>query len=280
MGKRQGRHGGSRPPTDDDLAARMRALRMDLNEVGVDEFGTSPRHVAMAMRVARLLYRDYFRAEVTGLEHLPPSGRVMLIANHSGQLPFDAVCIGAAAFFDAPAPRLLRSMVEHFVPSMPFLSYLMSRIGQIVGTPENCRRVLAREEAILVFPEGARGIAKPFSERYKLRPFGQGFLRLALETQTPILPVAVIGAEEQAPTINLRLLAKLLGTPSLPMLPFPPFLPVPLPVKYRITFGPPLAVRGAGDDDDEVIDAQVRSIQHHLQSMLHVGLRMRRHIFW
>lgn len=267
-------------PQQDDLDARVRALVIRANEYGVDPFGMSRKHVAIAVRIARLLYRDYFRTETFGIEHVPASGRVVLVANHSGQLPFDAVCIGAATFFEAKQPRLVRAMVEHFVPTMPYVSYLMSRFGQITGTPENCRRLLEQEEAILVFPEGARGIAKPFSRRYQLGPFGQGFLRLALETGAPIVPVAVIGAEEQAPTINLRLLARLLGTPSLPMLPFPPFVPWPLPVKYRIYFGAPMHFAGTGDEDDELVDEHVRAVRNRIQSMIHVGLRARRHIFW
>ena len=98
-----------------------------------------------------------------------------------------------------PQPRLVRAMVEFFVPTVPFASYLFSRWGQITGTPENCRRLLSAEEAVLVFPEGARGISKPFNKRYQLADFGKGFMRLALETGAPIIPVAVIGAEEQAP---------------------------------------------------------------------------------
>lgn len=264
----------------DDLDARVRALAIRANEYGVDPFGLSRKHVAVAMRLARLLYRDYFRVECFGIDNVPATGRVMLVANHSGQLPFDAVCIGAAVFFESKQPRLVRAMVEHFVPTMPFVSFLFSRFGQITGTPENCRRLLEQEEAILVFPEGARGIAKPFSRRYQLGAFGQGFLRLALETKTPIVPVAVIGAEEQAPAINLRPLARLLGTPSLPVLPFPPFVPWPLPVKYRIYFGAPITAHGASDEDDEHVEAQVRAVRHHIQSMLHVGLRSRRHVFW
>src|SRR5207237_5819408 len=131
-------------------------------------------------------------------------------ANHSGQLPFDGVVISAACFLEPRLPRLPRAMVEYFVPSVPFASYLFARWGQITGTPENCRRLLAAEEAVLVFPEGARGISKPFSKRYQLADFGKGFLRLSLETGAPIVPVAVIGDEEQAPAFNATTLARLL----------------------------------------------------------------------
>ena len=151
----------------------------------------------------------------------------------------------------------------------------------ITGTPENCRRLLGSEEAVLVFPEGARGISKPFSKRYQLADFGKGFLRLALEMQAPIVPVAVVGAEEQAPAVNVKPLAKLLRTPSFPVVPYPPFVPlVPLPVKYRVYFGTPMTFTGDPDDDDTVLDEQVKQVKNAIQSMIHVGLQARKNVFW
>ena len=269
------------PAMADDIAARARALVVRRNEYGFDPFGFHPDHLSTVAKVARWLYRSYFRAEAHGTEHIPSTGRVMFVANHSGQLPFDGLVIASAAFLEPAQPRLVRSMVEHFVPTVPFASYLFSRWGQITGTPENCRRLLAADEAILVFPEGARGISKPFSRRYQLAPFGLGFLRLALETQTPIVPVAVIGAEEQAPAINLRPLAKLFGTPAFPIVPYPPFVPLlPLPVKYRLYFGEAIRVTGDPDDDDDVLEEKVRAVKNRIQSMLHLGLGARKHVFW
>jgi 1-acyl-sn-glycerol-3-phosphate acyltransferase len=171
-------------------------------------------------------------------------------------------------------------MVEKFVPTLPFASYLMSRWGQITGTPENCRRLLEADETILVFPEGAKGISKPFSRRYQLQEFGLGFIRLALQTGTPIVPVSVIGAEEQAPAVNVRPLARLLGSPSFPVMPIPPFIPiVPLPVKYRLYFGEPQRFTGDPDDDDEVIEGYVRKVKNSIQSMIQIGLKERKHVF-
>ena len=171
-------------PTDaraDDIDGRTKALVVHGNEFGYDPFGLSRDSLRTAAKVARWLYRSYFRARAVGIEHIPASGRVLFVSNHSGQLPFDGLVIGAATFLEPPQPRLVRSMVEYFVPSVPFASYLFARWGQITGTPENCRRLLAAEEAVLVFPEGARGISKPFSKRYQLAEFGKGFMRLALE---------------------------------------------------------------------------------------------------
>jgi 1-acyl-sn-glycerol-3-phosphate acyltransferase len=141
--------------------------------------------------------------------------------------------------------------------------------------------LLAAEEAVLVFPEGARGISKPFSKRYQLAEFGKGFMRLALEMQAPIVPVAVIGAEEQAPAVNLKPLARLLRTPSFPIVPYPPFVaPLPLPVKYRLYFGEPMTFTGDPDDDDDVLDEKAKTVKNRIQSMIHLGLREREHVFW
>ncbi len=266
---------------DDDIGARTQALVVHGNEFGFDPFGMSRDSLKTAATVARWLYRHYFRAEAFGIENVPTSGRMIIVANHSGQLPFDGLVIGSACFLEMEKPRLPRAMVEFFVPTVPFASYLFSRWGQITGTPENCRRLLSAEEAVLVFPEGARGISKPFSRRYQLAEFGKGFMRLALETGSPIVPVAVIGAEEQAPAVNLKPLAKLLGLPALPVVPYPPFVaPWPLPVKYRLYFGEPMMFTGDPDDDEEVLDDKVKQVRNRIQSMIHVGLRGRKHVFW
>lgn len=266
---------------DDDIAARTEALVVRGNEFGYDEFGLSRDSFRGAARVARWLYRHYFRAAAFGIENIPAHGRVIFVANHSGQLPFDGLVIGSACFLEPAQPRVVRSMVEYFVPTVPFASYLFARWGQVTGTPENCRRLLAAEEAVLVFPEGARGISKSFARRYQLAEFGTGFLRLALEMRAPIVPIAVIGAEEQAPAINVKPLARLFGAPSFPVVPYPPFVPlVPLPVKYRLYFGEAMHFTGDPDDDDDVLEDQARTVKHRIQSMIHTGLRERAHVFW
>ena len=266
---------------DDDIDGRTKALVVHGNEFGFDSFGMSKASLRRAVIVARWMYRHYFRAQAFGIEHLPAAGRMILVSNHSGQLPFDGLVIASACFLEPPQPRMVRAMVEFFVPTVPFASYLFSRWGQITGTPENCRRLLAAEEAVLVFPEGVRGISKGFSKRYQLAEFGTGFMRLALEMQAPIVPIAVIGAEEQAPAINVKPLARLVGAPSFPVVPYPPFFPVvPLPVKYRVYFGEPMRLTGDPDDDDDVLDEKARIVKSRIQSMIHVGLREREHVFW
>lgn len=264
--------------TEEELE-RIKALPTRQNEYGYDPFGFNREEAKAVMLIARFLHRRYFRTQVNGLDYIPP-GRVMLVSNHSGQLPFDGLIIAAAMLFDAKAPRLLRAMIERFVPTLPYASYLFSRWGQIVGTPENCTRLLEDEEAILVFPEGARGVSKAYTQRYQLQDFGLGFMRLALATKSPIVPVAVVGAEEQAPAFNLRPLAKILGVPAFPMMPFPPFFPaIPLPSRYYLYFGEPLCFVGHPDDDDEQIEQMVKHVRFSIESMLRVGLKARKSVF-
>ncbi|MCS6912867.1 MAG: lysophospholipid acyltransferase family protein [Myxococcales bacterium] len=260
------------------LDQRLARVPTRCNEFGYDPFGFHREEARIAIRLAGWLYHTYFRVQVFGIEQVPP-GRVLLVANHSGQLPFDALAIIMAMFVEAEPPRLCRAMVEKFIPRAPFVSYLFARWGQIVGTPENCLRLLEEEEAILVFPEGVRGISKPFYRKYQLCEFGTGFLRLALQTGAPVVPVALIGAEEQAPAINLKPLARLLRLPSLPLVVTPPFVPLPYPVKYRIHVGEP--IRPVGDpDDEEAVAEQVRAVRSTVQTLVHIGLKERRHVFW
>jgi 1-acyl-sn-glycerol-3-phosphate acyltransferase len=251
------------------------------NEFGYDPFGFRLADARTALTVASWLYRHYFRVEVFGSirDGLPP-GRLLLCANHSGQLPFDALAIIMALFLDHEPPRLPRAMVEKLIPRLPFVSYLFARWGQIVGTPENCRRLLLDEEAILVFPEGVRGISKPFTRRYQLTPFGHGFMHLATQTGAPIVPVAVIGAEEQAPAVDIAWLARLLGLPSFPLLLVPPFVPLPLPVKYRIHFGEPMYFPADEDDSEEGVERKVRAVRNSVQTLIHIGRKERKHVFF
>src|ERR1700761_2839928 len=265
---------------DPVFRAKLKALPTRQNEYGFDPFGFHRDEAKVAALVTQFLYKHYFRVETDGVHNIPP-GRVLLVSNHSGQLPFDAVGVGGARLFENDPPRIVRAMVEKYVQTVPFASYLFARWGQITGTPENCRRLLDDEEAILVFPEGARGISKPFTQRYQLQEFGLGFMRLALETNTPIVPVAVIGAEEQGPAVNLKSLARLVGARGFLIMPLPPFFPIlPYPTKYRLYFGEAQRFDGDPDDDDEVIAEKVLHVRNQIQSMIRVGLKERRHIFW
>ncbi len=267
-----------------ELEARVDRIPTRLGPYGVDPFGFDPGYVKKLIGLGSWVYRNYFRCQTFGLDNIP-DGRCFIIANHSGQLPFDAAMITLSVLLDREPPRFLRSMVERFVPQTPFVSVFLARCGQILGTPENCKRLLEAEESILVFPEGVRGLNKTWKDRYRLQRFGTGFLRIALETNTPVVPCAVIGAEEQAPSLyNLKRLGKLFGFPALPITPLHPWIPglglLPLPTRYRIYFGPPMRFTGDANDEDEVIAQKVEKVRTTMQGMIDEGLKQRQHVFW
>jgi 1-acyl-sn-glycerol-3-phosphate acyltransferase len=265
----------------EELDERLSRITTRPNEAGVDPFGFDPATARYALAVAAFLHRFYFRSEVSGVNNVP-DGRVLVIANHSGQIPIDGLILGTSLMLDSDRPRFPRSMVERWSAELPFVSVLFPRCGQVVGSPDNARRLLEQDEALVVFPEGSRGISKTFDRRYQLVDFGLGFMRLALETNTPIVPVAIIGGEEQYPSVaDLKPLAKLLGMPAFPLIPqvFMGML-LPLPTRYRLRFGEPLTFTGDPDDDDSVIETKVQVVRHTIQSMLQRGLRERKSIFF
>jgi 1-acyl-sn-glycerol-3-phosphate acyltransferase len=258
---------------------RLEQLTPPRNEYGVDPYGFDIDYLQAAAAPVLWLYRRYFRVQAFGLENVPDEGRALLVGNHSGQLPFDAAMVEMACLIDKDPPRAVRALVDRWVPTLPFVSTLFARCGQVVGTPENCRRLLAADEALLVFPEGTRGLNKPFSERYTLKDFGLGFLRLALESGAPIVPVGVVGAEEQAPGIlDLKPIARLLAFPHFPIT--PTVLPFPLPVRYRLWFGKPLRFEGSPDDEDAVLEEKVARVKAAVAAEIARGLERREHVFW
>lgn len=243
---------------------------------GYDPFGFNPSLLGKALPVAAALYRHYFRVLAHGIEKVP-QGQVILIANHSGQIPLDGLMIATALALEAEEPRMTRAMVEKWVPTIPFISMLFSRLGQVVGTPENARLLLRRGGTLMVFPEGSRGISKTWDKRYQLEEFGLGFMRLALRTGTPIVPVSVVGAEEQIPTFwNARGVAKLFGIPALPI--GPTFM-LPMPVRYRIYFHDPILFEGDPDDEDRAIRAKVDAVKKKIEEGIERGLRERPSLF-
>ncbi len=265
-----------------ELEERLREVSSQLAPHGVDPFGWDPDYARYAIAAATLLSRSYFRTIVSGIENLP-QGRVLIVANHSGQIPIDGVIVAISVFLEATPPRVVRAMVEKWAQTLPFVSTFFAKCGQVVGVPENAVRLLQRGEALLVFPEGTRGLAKTFQHRYQLTDFGLGFMRLALETDTPIVPLAIIGAEEQYISVaNMRSFAKALHLPSFPVIPqlFVPGGQLPLPTRYRLHFGEPLQFRGDPDDDDSIIEEKVWVVKATIQSMLNKGLMERKSLFF
>ena len=265
----------------DEVAERLARIPTSLNEYGYDPFGASVEFARTTSAFGAFLYRYYFRVETRGIEKVP-DGRVLLIANHAGNtLPMDGGLLGLAMLLEAEPPRLVRAMAEFYLPRIPWWSELIHRAGAVVGTPENCVRLLEREEAIMVFPEGSRGFIKPFSQRYKLQRFGTGFLRLALQTKTPIVPVGIVGSEEQSPgLVDSKALAKLIGAPAFPVTWFFPWLGLlgylPLPVKYRIHFGDPIRFEGDSNEDEESITRQVGRVKDEISLLIEEGLAQRK----
>src|SRR5262249_35436005 len=161
--------------------------------------------------------RYWFRVEAHGVEHIP-RGRVLLIGNHGGQIALDAAMVGMAVFLEAEPPRIVRGMGEDWLPPVPWINGLIVRPGSLVRPRQNCVDLLEQEECVIAFPEGIRGMNKLIQDRYQLQEFGHGFMRLALETRTPIVPIATIGSEEQAPAIaNVSALARLIRAPAFPI---------------------------------------------------------------
>jgi 1-acyl-sn-glycerol-3-phosphate acyltransferase len=265
----------------DDLERKVQLLRDRYSGDDADPFGLDPEAARRAALLLGLLYRRYFRTEVHGLNNIGP-GRALLVANHSGQVPIDAAILALALFFELEPPRLVRTMVERWMQTLPFVAPWIARLGQVVGLPENCQRLLDRGELILVFPEGVRGIAKPYSRRYQLETFGLGFMRLAVATRTPVIPVAVIGAEEQYISLgNVEWAARALRMPALPLLPqlLVPGGLLPLPTKYRIHFGEPLRFEGDPDDDKQIA-SNTWLVRQTVQALIRRGLEQRRHVFF
>jgi 1-acyl-sn-glycerol-3-phosphate acyltransferase len=269
---------------ESEITDRLSKAAIELNEYGYDPFGF---HLETARRFLLpwvLLYRHYFRVETFDVDRVP-EGRVLLIGNHAGQFAYDGAMVTVSMLLEAMPPRVCRGMAEYFLFRLPWVGSTGARTGTVVGTPANCVAMLEREQCVMAFPEGARGANKPFHKRYQLQKFGQGFLRLALETNTPIVPVGIVGSEEQQPGFaNLEDFGRSLSLPSFPITITSPWLglfgpAMALPVKYRIYFGEPLRFEGSPNDEDAVVEGKVDVVKAALRGLLARGLRERPGIF-
>ncbi len=214
-------------------------------ESALDAFGFSPTTTKNAFPFFHALYRGYFRVKSEGHEHLPKTGGAILASNHAGLLPFDAAMTIVDVALHSDPPRLTRAVVDRWAGALPFVNVLYSRLGQIVGTRENFSQLLDEGQLVMVFTEGMNGVRKTIAQRYRLQTFRVGFIEQALRAGVPIVPMAVIGSDDQTPILyDLKPLAKLLGLPVAPITPtFPWFGPLgllPYPVSYRIVYGEPL----------------------------------------
>ena len=269
----------------EEVNARLAELPTTLNEYGVDPFGYDPRYASPFLLPAAFFYRYWFRVAVHGIERVP-AGRVLLIANHGGNtFAFDGAMLAMAMLLEGRPPRAVRGMGEYYLPTIPFFSVFMHRVGSVVGTPTNCAHLLGHEEAIMVFPEGERGFVKTFRQRYQLQRFGLGFMRLALETDTPIVPIGIVGAEEQSPGLaNLRSVGRLIGSPAFPVTLTFPWLGLagflPLPVKFRIRFGEAMRFTGDPSEEDASVEKKVEQVKQRIRALIEEGRNARRSWFF
>ncbi len=267
---------------DRRVASGLAFLRRRLSgDYQVDEFGFDPELTESVFHpMLRLLYRDWFRTEVTGLEHVPADGAGLVVGNHSGTVALDALILSAALHDQHPAHRYLRLLGADLVFRMPVVSEIARKTGGTVACNPDAERLLRSGEVVGVFPEGFKGVGKLYSDRYKLQRFGRGgFVSAALRTGTPIVPVAIVGGEEIYPMLaDIKPLARLLKLPYFPVTPTFPWLGplgmVPLPSKWLIEFCPPIPTAHLTDSADDPLVVfnladQVReTIQQTLYSLL------------
>ncbi len=258
-------------------------------EYETDEWGLDREYLDTIRPFFTFLFKNYWRVETTGIENIPESGRALLVANHSGQLPWDGAMVATAVLEQHPSQRLVRTLYGTWFPTLPFVSDLFVKCGQVLGTEENGTRLLEQDELVAVYPEGYKGVGKLFKERYRLARFGRGgFIRMAMRTQAPIIPVSVVGAEEtyislaKSPTI-----AKLIGFPYFPISPTFPWTGlfgfVPLPTKWYIDFGEPIAMDSYNESasNNLVLVSQLTDqIRNIVQEMIYARLAQRRSVFF
>lgn len=230
----------------DDERRRLEALASLVPaDVPYDRFGFSPAALRRALPIFLAIYRVWFRVRSSGHEHLPAKGAAILAANHGGLLPFDGAMTVADVLLHTDPPRLLRTVVDRWAGALPFVNVFFARVGQVIGTRENFAELLDDGQLVMVFPEGMDGIRKTVAQRHRLQHFHVGFVELSLRHGVPIVPVAVIGSDDQAPILfDLQAIARRLGLPMLPVTPTFPWLGplglIPYPVPYRIVYGEPL----------------------------------------
>ena len=251
-------------------------------ESEVDQFGFDPEfNSRVLIPVARALYQRWFGVQMQGLSHVPEAGPALVVANHSGTLPLDALMLQAGLHDEHPAHRNLRLLGADLVYEVPVLGPIARKGGHTRACPANAHVLLRSGELVGVFPEGFKGIGKPFADRYQLRRFGRGgFAATAIRARVPIIPCAIVGAEEIYPLLgNARPLAQLLGLPYFPITPLFPWLgpigAVPLPSKWIIEFCPPVPTSdykpGSENDPAVIADLSGRvrgTIQRKLDDLL------------
>ncbi|MBE9374872.1 acyltransferase family protein [Saccharopolyspora sp. HNM0983] len=270
----------------DALAFTRRRL---LGDYRVDEFGFDRElNDEVFLRILRPFYEQWFRVDTIGTHHVPAERGALVVANHSGTLPWDALMTTVALHDDHPAHRHLRMLAADLAFRLPMVGAVARKAGHTLACNPDAERLLTGGELVGVWPEGFKGIGKPFKDRYKLQRFGRGgFVSAALRTGAPIVPCAIVGAEEIYPKLaDIRPLARLFGVPYFPITPlFPHFGAlgaVPLPSKWYIEFGEPIETADYPEgsaDDPMLVFSLTDQVREHIQQMLYRQLSQRTNIF-
>jgi 1-acyl-sn-glycerol-3-phosphate acyltransferase len=275
------------PPATDDLRELLPAIEPDRQ---VTDWGRSERVEGLFdATLYEFLYHYWFRCEVEGIEHVPAAGGALLVSNHAGALPPDAAMIAKAIKEEHPRPRPIHLTVEHFFKGYPGLSMLVNKIGGVPAHPANVHRLLDDEQQlVLVFPEGRKGSEKLYKDRYRLRRFGRGgFVEAAMRARAPIVPVAVLGAEEAMPIFAhvgiLQRLTKLIYFPVTPLFPHFGLLGTAyLPAKFRIRFLEAIPTDQWGErpwDDKGLVQTVAEDVRGRIQEEL-IDLVAQRRSVW
>jgi 1-acyl-sn-glycerol-3-phosphate acyltransferase len=253
-----------------------------------DEWGMDQEFVDAVLPFFNFMYNKYWRVSMEGFDNIPQEGRTLLVSNHSGQLPFDGAMIGTGILQNHSSARFMRALYASWFPTLPFVSDILTKAGQVMGNDENALRLLEQDHLVAVFPEGYKGVGKLYKDRYHLARFGRGgFVRVALKTKAPLIPVAVVGAEETYISLyKSQTLAKLVGFPYFPISPTFPWLGplgfIPLPTKWYIDIGEPIPTDHypEGSDSSLMLISQLTDqVRDTVQKMINDRLRMRKSIF-
>jgi 1-acyl-sn-glycerol-3-phosphate acyltransferase len=257
-------------------------------DYAIDPYGMDLEIIDIVRPFLTFMYRTWWRTTTEGIAHVPASGRALLVANHSGVLPWDGAMLATAVYEEHPSARIVRNLFLHWFSTLPFVAPLLADLGQVSGSPENAINLLENDELVCVFPEGVKGIGKLFRQRYRLARFGRGgFVQAALRTGAPLVPVTIIGAEEIYPLIaNAKPIAQMLGMPYFPVTPFFPWLgplgAIPLPTHWNISFGPPISTQEYGPDaadDPLIVFMLAEQVRSRIQETLDAKLQERPSIF-
>ncbi len=260
---------------------RDRARRLHFADAGhgFDQFGMHPDFVAMGDSIAAPLYDSYFRVKSYGHEHIPKTGPAILAANHSGSIPIDGAMLWIDVLRHTDPPRTARPVADHFVTALPVVSTLFARCGVVGGSRGNARALLESGELLMIFPEGVPGIGKLFRQRYQLQEWRVGHCELAIRHRAPVVPVGIVGAEEQMPQIARIPAPRGLPIPYIPVT----ATPIPLPVRYHIHYGEPLRFDLEYEPDDadepEKVHEAAQRVKAEVQKLLERGLQLREGIF-